>query len=240
MPYTYKIATININGIASLVRLRMLEEYLRQQDIDIVLLQEVIYTKSTSLRRYNAYVNVGTENRGTAILTKEGLSFTDITRLPSGRGIVVCYEGLRIIFFKFFFIIWIGVVFRALPPGHCSQCGFLYDSPFSKRSYFGRQVFLESTTRSRPLAARGGTMREKWWPKGAWDMHPGFFYMPQISYMGPFRRKVCWGFLSPFKNPTASAGFEPANLGIRGQHATSAPPKPLMSEYVVYMVTSGL
>ena len=24
----------------------------------------------------------------------------------------------------------------------------------------------------------------------------------------------------------ASAGFEPANLGIRGQHATSAPPKP--------------
>ena len=30
-----------------------------------------------------------------------------------------------------------------------------------------------------------------------------------------------------FKNPTASAGFEPANLGIRGQHATSAPPKPL-------------
>ena len=41
-------------------------------------------------------------------------------------------------------------------------------------------------------------------------------------------RRTCWGFfLSPFKNPTASAGFEPANLGIRGQHATSAPPKPL-------------
>ena len=32
-------------------------------------------------------------------------------------------------------------------------------------------------------------------------------------------------FLSPFKNPTASAGFEPANLGTKGQHATSAPPK---------------
>ena len=33
-------------------------------------------------------------------------------------------------------------------------------------------------------------------------------------------------FLSPFKNPTASAGFEPSNLGTIGQHATSAPPKP--------------
>ena len=29
------------------------------------------------------------------------------------------------------------------------------------------------------------------------------------------------------KNPTTSAGFEPANLGTKGQHATSGPPKPL-------------
>jgi hypothetical protein len=29
------------------------------------------------------------------------------------------------------------------------------------------------------------------------------------------------------KIPTASAGFEPANLGTRGQHATSRPPKQL-------------
>jgi len=28
------------------------------------------------------------------------------------------------------------------------------------------------------------------------------------------------------KNPTASVGFEPANLGTKGQHATSRPPKP--------------
>ena len=77
-------------------------------------------------------------------------------------------------------------------------------------------------------------MGEKWWPNGAWDMHPGFYYMPQICDMGPiillpFRRKACWGFfLSPFKNLTASAGFEPVNLGTKGQHATSAPPKPRM------------
>jgi len=29
------------------------------------------------------------------------------------------------------------------------------------------------------------------------------------------------------KNPTALAGCEPANLGTKGQHATSRPPKPL-------------
>jgi hypothetical protein len=42
----------------------------------------------------------------------------------------------------------------------------------------------------------------------------------------PLRRKACRGFFCP-KNPTASAGFEPANLGTKGQHATSRPPKPL-------------
>ena len=28
------------------------------------------------------------------------------------------------------------------------------------------------------------------------------------------------------KKPTTSVGFEPANLGTKGQHATSRPPKP--------------
>ena len=35
------------------------------------------------------------------------------------------------------------------------------------------------------------------------------------------------------KNPTASAGFEPANLGIKGQHATPRPPKPLATHFGV-------
>jgi hypothetical protein len=43
----------------------------------------------------------------------------------------------------------------------------------------------------------------------------------------PLRRKACWGFFRP-KNPTASAGFETANSGTKGQHATSRPLKPLV------------
>jgi len=39
----------------------------------------------------------------------------------------------------------------------------------------------------------------------------------------PLRRKACWGLFRP-KNSTASVGCEPANLGTKGQHATSRPP----------------
>ena len=60
--------------------------------------------------------------------------------------------------------------------------------------------------------------------------------MPQIYDMGPtallpLRRKACWGFFRP-KNPTASAGFELANLGTKGQHATPRPPKPFKILYL--------
>ena len=55
--------------------------------------------------------------------------------------------------------------------------------------------------------------------------------MPQIYDMGltallPLRRKACWGIFRP-KNPTASVGFEPANLGTKSQNATPRPPKPI-------------
>ena len=110
----------------------------------------------------------------------------------------------------FFLNFGLGFQFRALPPGStAASVAYCMIPRFSKRSYFGRQVPLASTTRGSPLAAKGGTMGEKWWPNGGWGMHPGFFYMPQICDMGPinllpFRRKACWGFLSPCKNPTAS------------------------------------
>ena len=40
------------------------------------------------------------------------------------------------------------------------------------------------------------------------------------------------------KNPTASAGFEPANLGTKGQHATSRPPKPLFYAFFTFFKMS--
>jgi len=93
MPYTYTIATININGIASHARLRMLEDFLCNQDIDIALLQEVTHSNFTLLRRYEAHINVGTDNRGTAILAKEGITITNITRLPTGQGLQQILRG---------------------------------------------------------------------------------------------------------------------------------------------------
>ena len=46
------------------------------------------------------------------------------------------------------------------------------------------------------------------------------------GFTSPPKEGVLRNFFA-LKNPTVSAGFEPANLGTKGQHATSRPPKPL-------------
>jgi exonuclease III len=81
MTYIYKVATLNINGITSAIRLRMLDEFLHKQDIEIMLLQEVTDPNVNAINRYKEHVNQGTEGRGTAILTKEGLTISNIKRL---------------------------------------------------------------------------------------------------------------------------------------------------------------
>ena len=51
------------------------------------------------------------------------------------------------------------------------------------------------------------------------------------GFTSPPKEGVLRTFFRP-KNPTASAGFEPANLGTKGQHATPRSPKPLSLWYI--------
>jgi hypothetical protein len=74
-------------------------------------------------------------------------------------------------------------------------------------------------------------MAENFAESGNFHVTFGFFYVPYSYDMGPtallpLRKKARSGFFHP-KNPTASAVFEPANSGTKGQHATSRPTKPL-------------
>ena len=97
MRHIYRIASLNINGIANPTRIRMLGEFLWQQDIDIVLLQEVTSKAIEQLRNYTKHINIGTEHRGTAILIKDVIQINKIICLPSGRGIAGVLEGIHMI-----------------------------------------------------------------------------------------------------------------------------------------------
>ena len=115
---------------------------------------------------------------------------------------------------------------------HCSRSLIAQTLVFS-RSYLHRQVSPPET-----LVVKGGIT---WARNGRWIL-PENARLPR-NIQGSFTcsKSTTWDrrlyFLSEgrravdffaLKNPTALAGFEPANLGTKGQHATSRPPKPLL------------
>ena len=89
---------------------------------------------------------------------------------------------------------------------------------------------LHVQQRERPLAAEGGTLRgrERFrqissrirLPRNSRDL----LHAANLRHGTHSEGMRAEDFFA-LKNPTASAGFEPANLGTKGQHATSRPPK---------------
>jgi len=54
MAEIFKVATFNVSGMSSSMKMKMLEEFLHKQEIDILLLQEVTHHDSDIIRGYNA------------------------------------------------------------------------------------------------------------------------------------------------------------------------------------------
>ena len=116
---------------------------------------------------------------------------------------------------------------------HCSR-RFIVQTLVFSLSYLHRQVSPPET-----LVVKG---RNTWAKNGRWIL-PENARLP-CNIQGSFtcRKSTTWDKRLYFpsegrradnffalKNPTASAGVEPANLGTKGQHATTRPRKPFIN-----------
>ena len=132
------------------------------------------------------------------------------------------------------FVLYYGRVPAASAP--CSRRLIVQTLVFS-RSYLHHQASPPET-----LVVKGGTT---WARNGRWIL-PENVRLPR-NIQGSFtcHKSTTWDIrlylpsegrraeeFSALKYPTASAGFEPANMGTKGQHATSKPPKPLKTMYL--------
>ena len=116
---------------------------------------------------------------------------------------------------------------------HCSRRLIVRTLVFS-RSYLHSQVSPPET-----LVVKGGTT---WARNSRWILPENARFPRNIQGSFTCRKSTTWDkrlylpsegrraedFFA-LKNPTVSAGFELANLGTRGQRATSRPPKPPLS-----------
>jgi hypothetical protein len=74
----------------------MLEDFLHSKEIDLTHLQEVTNSTINMIRNYSAHINIGSEDRGTAILIKDCYTLTDIQYKPTGRGMAALLNGVKI------------------------------------------------------------------------------------------------------------------------------------------------
>ena len=136
-------------------------------------------------------------------------------------------------------VLYCGTVPAADAPGCTAAEGILY-----KPSSLVVPTCTARCLHQRPLLVKGGTT---WARNGRWIL-PDNARLPR-NIQGSFtcRKSTTWDkrFYFPsewsraedffvLKNPTVAGGFELANLGTKGQHATSRPPKPLV---VVKMIS---
>ena len=112
---------------------------------------------------------------------------------------------------------------RFMGPFSTAAIGLLYSYPQQVPAFISRGA-THHTDAQYLYQRRRELLPMNFASKSVIDESTSFFYMPQSWDMGqilllPLRRKAYWGFCGRPKNPTASAGFEPANSGTRGQYA---------------------
>jgi hypothetical protein len=106
--------------------------------------------------------------------------------------------------------------------------GLLCDLSFNFRHQASRRVSPRESTQRRKVELWARNVREFYLNA---DFHVTFRDLLHTvklrhgtdDFTSPPKEGVLGIFFCP-KNPTASAGCEPANLGTKGQHATSRPP----------------
>ncbi|KAJ4437623.1 hypothetical protein ANN_17768 [Periplaneta americana] len=89
-------ATLNINCLQSKNKQSLLNAFIRQNSIDILLLQEVNTENFDFIGpQYDYVVNTGDENRGTAVIYRCGLTVDAIEKHPSGRVIAMKINNIQ-------------------------------------------------------------------------------------------------------------------------------------------------
>jgi hypothetical protein len=97
MSCIYKLITLSINVIMQQSLLGTLEDFLWRHDVDIALLEEVTSLRLNAIQLYKSYLNTGTDQPWKEIMTKNGITITNVKCLPSGRGIAALFRGPWII-----------------------------------------------------------------------------------------------------------------------------------------------
>lgn len=97
MTFSKKIATINLNSIKTEVNKSLLRDFVQNEDLDFIFLQEVLFEDFSFLGAYRAFVNISEHDKGTAILVRKNQEFRNIIYDPSGRILSIVCDDINLV-----------------------------------------------------------------------------------------------------------------------------------------------
>lgn len=95
--FSRKIASININAISSTLKKNLLRDFIKNNDVDVIFLQEVAFENFNFISSHVAFVNISDDNKGTAVLVRKNVDFSNILLNPNGRITSISVGGINFV-----------------------------------------------------------------------------------------------------------------------------------------------
>jgi exonuclease III len=97
MNFTRKIATLNINSIGCDVKKSLLKDFIMNNNLDIIFLQEVSFLNFSFIASHRTVLNISERGRGTAILLRNGIEFSDLQMSECGRIVSLVVDAVNMV-----------------------------------------------------------------------------------------------------------------------------------------------
>lgn len=97
MPFIRKIATVNLNAINTDVKKSLLKDFIWLNDLDIVFVQELAFENFSFLNSHEAIVNISEDGKGTGILLRKNIQFSNVILNTNGRISSICVDSTNFI-----------------------------------------------------------------------------------------------------------------------------------------------
>lgn len=97
MNFTLKIASVNLNSTTTTINQNLLRDFIWNQDIDLVFVQELCYQNFSFIPSHFAIINLNQNGMGTGILLRKSFEFNNVVLDPNGRISSLVINGINYI-----------------------------------------------------------------------------------------------------------------------------------------------
>lgn len=79
------MATVNLYAISTKVKQHLFKEFVWNNDLDVIFMQEVAFENFTFIPTHRALINISTDGKGTGILVRSNIECSNAFMHTNGR-----------------------------------------------------------------------------------------------------------------------------------------------------------